>query len=344
MGDVQCGVDEHGIIVAADGIVINGNGFKITGNGTECEYITETDPQFGCCGILNDGFDDVVIMNIEITGFCTGIALHGTAGDNVIGNKIDSCEIHDNGSETGDSLTQGIHMTCVRDSEIVNNHIYNQKGTGTACGDGGNGIFIYSGGDNVIADNKIHGNTKAGIFTKMKPESVTVSGNDVTENAQGGIVLRCKLSSLFNITDNYVANNYGAGIYVGGPGNVLQNNVITGNKTPPSPRGDEAADNPNGIRVSREADDTVLKSNDVSGNDAADLFVKEDLAGCEMEDNTYSSYEGLEEISGKRVQTGNPEIPSGSSMSIAEMIGIVLTIVALIIIGYGFTRRRKSVG
>jgi parallel beta-helix repeat protein len=177
----------------------------------------------------------------------------------------------------------------------------------------------------------------------MKPEDVTISGNDVTENAQGGIVLRCKLSSLFNITENYVANNYGAGIYVGGPGNVLQNNVITGNKMPPTPRGDEAADNPNGIRVSREADDTVLKDNDLSGNEAADLFIKEDLVGCEMESNVYNSYEGLEEIKGKKVQTGNPEIPSGSSMSIAELIGIILSIVVLVIIGYGFTRRKKRV-
>jgi parallel beta-helix repeat protein len=339
--DLDCGADEHGIIIDADGVVIDGNGYKLTGDSTSCEFVTETDPQYGCCGILNNGCDDVVIKNIEITGFCTGIALYGTAADNVTGNTIDSCEIHDNGRDEGNSLTQGIHITYVQDSEILNNDIYNQYGTGSACGDGGNGIFMYAGGNNLIDNNNIHDNAKAGILTKMKPKDVTISENEVTGNGQGGIVLRCKLSSLFNITDNYVANNYGAGIYVGGPGNTLQNNVITGNKTQPTPRGDEAADNPNGIRVSREAHDTILEANDISGNAAADIFIKEDLTGCEMEDNTFSSYDGLEEVSGKRVQTGNPDVPSGTSITVAEIIGIILAIAALVIIGYGFSRRKK---
>jgi parallel beta-helix repeat protein len=339
--DLNCGIDEHGIIIDADGVVIDGNGYKLTGNSASCEFVTETDPQYGCCGILNNGCDDVMIKNIEITGFCTGIALHGTAQDNASGNIIDNCEIHDNGKEEGNSLTQGIHITYVWDSEIVNNEIYNQHGTGSACGDGGNGIFIYAGGDNLIDNNNIHDNAKAGILTKMKPDNMTISQNQVTENSQGGIVLRCKLSSLFNISDNYIANNYGAGIYVGGPGNTLQNNVVTGNKAQLTPRGDEAADNPNGIRVSREADDTILESNDVSGNDGADIFIKENLTGCEMKDNTFSSYEGLEEVSGKIVQTGNPDVPSGTSITITEMIGIILALVALVIIGYGFSRRRK---
>jgi parallel beta-helix repeat protein len=176
----------------------------------------------------------------------------------------------------------------------------------------------------------------------MKPQEVVISENEVTENAQGGIVLRCRLSGMFNVSDNYVADNYGAGIYVGGPSNILEGNVVTSSKSPLIPHGDEAADNPNGIRVSREADNTILKSNDVGGNDAADIFIKEDLLECLMEENAFESYEGLEEVSGKKVKTGNPEIPSGSSVSIAELIGLILAGVAVIIVGYGFSRRRKS--
>lgn len=343
--DLNCGADENGIIIGAEGITIDGNGFVLTSNATSCEWVTETDPQYGCCGILNEGYDNVIIKNIEITGFCTGVALHGTAANNVTSNTIADSVIHDNGLETGISLTQGIHMTYVWDSEILNNDIYNQRGVGSACGDGGNGIFMYSGGSNIVNGNNIHDNTKAGIFTKMKPEKVTISENEVAENSQGGIVLRCKLSSMFNISDNYVHDNIGTGIYVGGPGNTVEGNVVTGSKAPLIPRGDEAADNANGIRVSRDAEDTTLSSNEVSENEAADLYVKEDLFDTLVnEDNTYESYEGPEDpemVSGKVVESGNTDVSSGSSMSIAEVIGLILGIVAVVVIGFGYTRRRK---
>ena len=341
IADLTCGGDENGLVIGANGITIHGNGFKITGNKSTCETVTETDPQYACCGILNSGYDDVTVKNIEIANFCTGIALHGTALDRISNNTIDNCTVHDNGVDIGVSLTHGIHMTYVWDSQVVNNEIYNQKGTGTACGDGGNGVFMYSGGSNLIENNNMHDNAKAGFFSKMKPKDVAISRNEVTGNAQGGIVLRCKLCSMFNITDNYVASNYGAGVYVGGPGNTLQDNVITGNRAPPSPRGDEAADNPNGIRISREADDTTLKANTTTGNDAADIYIREDLVRCEMADNAFGTYQGLEEVSGKRVQAGNPEIPSGTSITIAELIGMILGLVALVFVGYGFSRRRK---
>ena len=94
-----------------------GAGHKITGSvtGANCAYASETEP---CAksGIYINGpahnAKNVVIKNLEIEGFCTGIALKGAGNpiyriDNV---TIDNCEIHHNGFNNGDSVTQGIHV------------------------------------------------------------------------------------------------------------------------------------------------------------------------------------------------------------------------------------------
>ena len=108
---------QAGYIIGADGVTIDGQGYKITGNVTtaDCAWASETEP-CTVSGILVDGLTqynaDVVIKNLEITGFCTGIALKG-AGNPIyrINNvTIDNCEIHHNGFNNGDSVTQGIHV------------------------------------------------------------------------------------------------------------------------------------------------------------------------------------------------------------------------------------------
>ena len=342
--DLACSQEEHGIVIDADGITIDGNGHKITGDKAAkgCESVTETDPQNGCCGILNEGYDSVTLRNIEIENFCTGVILHGRPANPVENNIIKGCTVHDNGLDSGASATHGIHMTYAENCQVINSEVYNQLGAGPGCGDGGNGIFMYAGGDNLIDNNNLHHNTKGGIFTKMKPHDVTVSNNSVTENGQGGIILRCKLSRSFNISSNTVSNNFGAGIYVGGPDNTVQDNLVTGNRAG-SQYHDDVGDFPNGIRVSREADNTVLRNNTVTDNANADIYIKEDLTGCERFDNDYGVFEGLEAISGKVVQPGDSEIASSSaSMSTAEIVAIVLGILAVVVLGFGFAWRRMA--
>jgi hypothetical protein len=75
-----CNAGEAGVIIGANNVIIDGNGNGITGTSTvaDCAYCTATAP-CTVSGVYNAaGFDNVVIKNLEIEGFCTGIALKGT--------------------------------------------------------------------------------------------------------------------------------------------------------------------------------------------------------------------------------------------------------------------------
>lgn len=275
----------HGLIIGADDITIDGAGYKIMGNKTvtSCEWITETDPAEATSahGILNNGYDNVLIKNLEIENFATGVWLHGTGGNKVFGNLIENCVIHDNGLDdmsgsSSESITHGIHMAYVRDSEIIGNEIYNNEGTGNSCTGGGNGIFIQGGGSDsdedqvTIADNKLHHNAKAGFWTRMVMDHSEIMGNEIWENGngagvtdsqRGGIVLRCVKSNWFAIEENQVHNNYGDGIFIGGNNNCIINNIVNDNTQ-------------NGMNLGRSggSQDTYICGNIICGNGDVDVY------------------------------------------------------------------------
>ena len=256
-GSMVC--PHEGLTIGADGVIIDGNGYAITGSATssDCEWCSEVVP-CSVSGIYNVGHDDVVIRNIEISGFCTGIALAGIGADAVRNTTITNCRIHNNGfnitSGISEIVTHGIHACRMEGSEdvpaltITENEIYNNKGTGGGCGDGGNGIFIYAGGSGNaheycnISYNRLHDNAKSGFWTKMMLSKSNITNNEVwgngdgagiTDDVRGGIILRCKKSSNNLIADNNVSNNVGAGagygIYVGGCSNLIRNNTVAEN-------------------------------------------------------------------------------------------------------------------
>jgi parallel beta-helix repeat protein len=339
----------HGLVIGADNIVIDGNGYTLDG-------ITPG----GCSGfgiqrsgIFNQGYDDVTIKDLEITNFCNGIYLRGDeiTGDVVNNNTIDNCEIHHNGNDLEDTATHGIKMHYVYESTISNNLVHHNKGKGTSCENGGNGIFLNSGDYNVIANNTVYDNTKAGIFTRMKPRYNNVTDNRVMGNGQGGIVLRCKLSSFFTIENNIVTDNKGPGIYVGGPGNTLRYNTATNNKNG-STYGDDASI-ANGIRISREADNTTLIENNVTGNDDTDVYAKKGLTGIAGSNNTYQTSSNYEDYSrdsqvvrGKKV-VGRTEsfksFESGTELPAVKVTPLMATliVVALLVFAvFGYSRKK----
>lgn len=282
----------HGFIIMANGVTIDGQGFKITGNKdiASCMYVSETDPAADASGhgILNSGYNDVTIKNLEIENFATGIYLHGTGQNNVENNIIQDCIIHNNGlNDMGlsefESTTHGIHMVFVRNTLITNCEIYNNEGTGTGCGAGGNGIFVFGGGGsnphlNTISNNNIYNNAKSGVWMKRGAQYTTIDNNTISNNGKGvgitdtvrgGIALRCKSSSFNAIEQNTVENNNGDGLFIGSNNNKIDNNFITSN--------DKI-----GVNFARSdgSKNNYLYGNTICGNENYDVFnVYDDFGG-----------------------------------------------------------------
>jgi parallel beta-helix repeat protein len=291
--------DAAGITIAADGVTIDGQGHKITGSVTaaSCDWASESAP-CTASGVYNAGYDDVVIKNLELESFCTGIALHGTGQDKVERNTVDNCTIHDNGFDvTGlddsEMVTQGIHACHITGLRITNNDIYNNEGTGCACGDGGNGVFIYAGSpegkheDAIIDGNRLHHNAKAGFWTKMMLSYSEITNNEVygngygagiSDDVRGGIILRCKLSDDNLISGNNVHDNDVDGIFIGGYRNTIENNTSVDNAR-------------YGINIGRSdgSCDNVINENTVCGNGDGDIVVDSSVTGNSGDNNTCDS-------------------------------------------------------
>ncbi|MEA2076073.1 MAG: right-handed parallel beta-helix repeat-containing protein [Euryarchaeota archaeon] len=293
----------HGLIIGADGITIDGAGFKITGSETAdaCDLIGEYNPGTGYCGIFNMQHDDVVIKNLEVENFCTGIGFQGTGRDPVVNNTIDNCEIHDNGNAScsSDTSTHGIHVCYVSGCTISNNKIYNNTGTGAGCGDGGNGIFLYAGkqGNNIITENELYENRKGGFFTKKGLHHSKITANHVYGNCQGGIILRCRMSNFNLIEKNIASGNFGDGIFIGGNNNTIRENVVKDNLAGFRIKSGDAIGDGDGIDMGRSDGSTnnTLISNEVCGNEGVDIEVNDDSIGNHGSENTCDTTENYDD-------------------------------------------------
>jgi hypothetical protein len=294
--DLTCATPSAaGITIAAEGVTIDGQGYKITGSATNasCEWADKMNPATAS-GVYSAGYDDVVIENLEIEGFCTGIALKGTGGNLVEDNTIDSCTIHDNGFDTmsggSDMVTHGIHACFIGVLNVTNNTVYDNEGTGSGCDGGGNGIFILAGNtadeNAVISNNTLYGNAMAGFLTANKLSASTISYNEAYENGngagvtgsgRGGIVLLCKATNNNTVNNNNSHDNYGDGIIVGGNNNILEYNTSSDNTG-------------NGIHMNRSdgSDNNVLNSNLVCDNGGTDIVVVSGKT-CTGDENTCDS-------------------------------------------------------
>ena len=303
-GDLTCpaGVaGVHGLTIGADGITIDGAGFKIIGSETAevCDWISETNPNTGYCGVFNLGHGNVVIKNLEIVGFCTGIGLQGSGKNPVVGNMIDNCEIHDNGNAScsTDTGTHGIHACYISASTIRNNRIYENTGTGAGCSDGGNGIFLYAGNkaltNNTIVGNEIYSNRKGGFFAKKGLHYATITENHVYRNGQGGIILRCGSANHNLIERNNASENFGDGIFIGAQYNTIRNNIVTDNMAGFRIKLGDALGDGDGIDMGRnkESHNNELISNTVCGNEGTDMDVAGDCVGNHGRDNTCDTTE-----------------------------------------------------
>ena len=287
----------NGYIIGADDVVIDGVGHKISGDVTSATCTAgQTEPCVTHSGIVNNGgYNNVVIKNLEIENFCTGVVM-GVSVENM---TVEECEIHDCGAS--DSVTHGIHIAGAYNCTIKGNEIYNQKGTADdTCGAGGNGISLHGvtadenyGGDwNTIIYNNLHNNAKCGLHAKFQCMHNTISHNLVTENAKSGIMPECKMSNYFTIEYNTITDNgpyYG--FYTRGHDNVIRHNTITNTK------GTDG--HYNGIYISTKGapgpfgENNIVSNNTVCGSQVEDILIDGTAADTNnVSDNTCDSTSG----------------------------------------------------
>jgi hypothetical protein len=149
--DLTCGAGSWGLKVGDDNVIIDGNGKKLTGSmaGHTCTG-TQGNPD-PCSGIVNYDFDNVVVKDLKITGFCTGIAMGDSTTPDVVNMTVTGCDIYECG-QSG-AVTHGIHLVRANDCTMTKNEIHEIDGSGSSggCGGGGNGIFGFG-------DDGPHGN------------------------------------------------------------------------------------------------------------------------------------------------------------------------------------------
>ena len=284
--DMNCHV-RYGLIIGADNITIDGAGYTLErADPGECTLCPSA-------GVLNKGYDDVTIANLEIKHFCNGIYLNRNIEDGhvVYRNTIENCNIHHTGNATASSATHGIKMRYVFNSTIRNNSIHDQIAyvdPNPGCEDGGNGLFLYTGDHNNIIGNRFYNNQKAGMLIKMKPKYWNISHNHLWGNGQGGIILRCKLCDFNLIEHNNASGNYGSGIFIGGNDNTIRYNTVCNNRDGGPYYDDSVGGHGYGINIGRGDGslDNTLISNTVCGNDYQDIRVVTGVTGNTGGENT----------------------------------------------------------
>ena len=275
----------HGLIVDVDNITIDGNGYVMDGGNPTCSF-----PNIWS-GILNEGYDNVVIKNLEVKNFCFGIRLRGTS-NRIENNTIEKCKIHHNGNATSLVATHGIKMEYVFNSTIRNNSIHDQIAhvdPNPGCEDGGNGIFLYKGDYNLITRNKFYNNTKGGFFMKMMPMYNNISYNELWGNGQGGIILRCMKSNYNLIEHNNMSDNYGSGIFIGGNNNTVRYNTVCNNRNGgPYYEDIGVGGRGYGINIGRSDGSCYNKlyENKVCENDYKDIYIVSGVIGNHGDENT----------------------------------------------------------
>ena len=278
-GNMNCST-RYGLIIGADNITIDGAGYALErADPGECTLCSSA-------GILNKGYDDVAITNLEIKHFCNGIYLNrNIEGENVVyRNIIENCNIHHNGNATFPSATHGITMKYVFNSTIQNNRIHHTIAhiePNPGCEDGGNGIFLYKSDYNLIIQNKFYNNTKGGLLMKARPRYNNISHNELWGNGQGGIILRCKLTDNNLVEHNNISNNYGTGIFIGGNNNTIRSNIVCNNKNGGPYHADCIGGYGFGVNIGRNDGSCYneLYENAICGNDFKDIYVVSGVTG-----------------------------------------------------------------
>ena len=214
-----------GIIVEKDDVVIDGSGYSLLGSGD---------------GVGIDAWNrsNVVIKNIEIKTFDTGILFQGSSFNTIHGNKImdNTFGIHikdqwippDPGIIFNNDIVTGNNITLNNDFDIIGSN------------------------SNLVTGNNITLNSEYGIKVDRYSEQNIISENTITRNGQGIYVNDFSYNT--TIADNNVTLNDGYGIHID---YYSDGCVITGNYV---------ANNGKGIRLYRSIHN-LLRDNRMDNNE-----------------------------------------------------------------------------
>ena len=347
-----------GIKIEADNVVIDGRDHKITGTTTpaDCVGASDTRPVLAS-GIYDAGYDYIVIQNLEIEKFGTGVALRGTGGDRLQDIIIQNCSIHDNGFDTQfdgyEMLTYGVHVVYPQEGDngepsviIRQNDIYNTKGTGGGCQAGGSAIYVFGFGSSVkarvvVTHNKLHDNDRTGLWHKHHATHCEISYNEIYRNGGGanitdyrigGIVLQCYGTIDYVVSHNYIHDNLpsaGYGIFCAGHHNIIESNRIINNG------GDEGSGIYFGHAGGGSAHDNELYNNVIRGH-TTDVGSYSGTVNNTGYNNTYDTSKNYnDEVWGmKMIEVSPPTgFPSIMLTPLAATL-IVFLAVAVVITGY----------
>ncbi len=202
-----------------------GNNIKDDDNGIRLEYWSR--------------YNRVVENNItQIT--TAGIAIETNSDNNTVScNTITSCKF-------------GIVVNGSRYDDIYNNTIAHNHGSGW-----GTGIRLDSAGYTLIHDNQITDNWRAIHLITSSP-NVSIYRNNVTNNEFGIRVLGGG-SNYLNVSENYIANNYGGyGVGVTGIGGESSYAIISGNVI---------VNNIDGVALGQGSNHNTVFQNNISQNE-----------------------------------------------------------------------------
>jgi hypothetical protein len=263
-----------GLYIGADDIVIDGAGFSMTGSKSAAacgaailgaQGQTTPEKHSGIYngydgGVIPVSHDNVVVKDLEIEYFCTGIAIgDGSFATDIDNMTVTGCYIHDCGEST--KLDHGIHMVYTNNCNITKNEISYIEGTGDGCSGGGNGIFLYGvdeggatrGHWNNFTCNYLHHTNKSGWFSKHMCKYNTISYNNATHNNQSGIMPKCEKTNYNEFEYNNMSYNGLNGFYLGGDNNIIRYNTMINNGA-------------EGLGLKGTADSNTITNNTACGN------------------------------------------------------------------------------
>jgi parallel beta-helix repeat protein len=214
-----------GIVVERDNIVIDGAGYKLTGSGLYGSISPFGDPpiKIHSPGIDTTGRSNVVIKNLTVQAFRYGIMLLRSTNITVLNSEIlrnykgvdvynseqltlVNCKIHDPGYGLGYGVYLQNATCCLIYNNTFTNITYGINGDYSSAG-------IYSD-HNVIANNQFIRNDYA---IRMGASSYNIFASNVIQNGSYWL-------------PEYDVWLPGEGISIGGEGNIVCGNHISGNE------------------------------------------------------------------------------------------------------------------